>query len=380
MILSRKIRLLPNKEQEIMFFKHINYTRFIYNWGLETWNNLYQNGEKCGSSILSKQLTQLKKIDEFNWLNDVSGSSLVTTLRDLEDSFKRFFNKTSNYPKFKSKKRNTLSYPVRCDKGKLYFKDNYVKIEKIGKVKYKSNLSIPNTKYSNARITFDGKYWILTFGIEVDENQVDLDSDLSLGIDLGIKDLANLSNGKVFKNINKSKKMIKLNKKLNRFQRQLSRKYEMNKQGNKFIKTNNIIKLEKKIKLIHRKLKNIRNNHINHLTSYVVNQKPYRVVIEDLNIKGMMKNKYLAKAIQQQGFYEIRRQLEYKCKFNGISLLIANRFYPSSKLCSCCGNKKNDLKLKDRIYKCDNCGITIDRDFNASINLSNYDINWKKVS
>lgn len=173
-------------------------------------------------------------------------------------------------------------------------------------------------------------------------------------------------------NINKTKKVKKLKKRLRRLQRQVSRKYEANRCGNKFVKTNNIIKLEDQIKLLHRKLSNIRNNHIHQATSKIIKLNPYRIVMEDLNIVGMMKNKHLSKAIAEQGFYEFIRQIKYKCEFNGIEFIQVDRWYPSSKTCSCCGNVKQDLKLKDREYVCDKCGLVIDRDKNASINLGNY--------
>lgn len=199
--------------------------------------------------------------------------------------------------------------------------------------------------------------------------------DLSIGIDLGIKDLAIVNVlDEPIKNINKTAKVRKLKKRLRRLQRQVSRKYEANKQGNKFIKTNNIIKLERQIKLIHRKLSNIRNNHIHQATNKIIKLKPYRVVMEDLNIKGMMKNKHLSKAIAEQCLYEFIRQMNYKSKFNGIEFIQVDRFFPSSKKCSCCGKIKTDLKLKDRIYKCSYCKLEIDRDKNASYNLGNYNI------
>ncbi len=165
--------------------------------------------------------------------------------------------------------------------------------------------------------------------------------------------------------------MRKLKKKLKRLQRQISKKYEKNKKGKEFVKTKNIIKLEKQIQHIHRRLANIRNNYLHQTTTSIVKTKPYRIVIEDLAVSNMMKNKHLSKAISEQGFYEFKRQLEYKCKFRGIKLVIAYRFYPSSKTCSKCGKIKSDLKLSDRIYNCD-CGLSIDRDLNASINLSRY--------
>ena len=196
-------------------------------------------------------------------------------------------------------------------------------------------------------------------------------TDVSLGIDLGLKELAICSNGKVYKNINKSYVVRKIEKRLKRLQKQVSRKYEQNKKGKEYVKTKNIIKLEKQIQQVYRRLANIRSNYLHKTTTSIVKTKPYRVVIEDLNVKGMMKNKHLSDAIRKQGFYEFKRQLEYKCKFRGIQLVVADRFYPSSKTCSQCGEIKKDLKLKDRVYKC-SCGLSIDRDLNASINLSRY--------
>ena len=373
MIKSVKIRLLPNKEQEILMFKSIGCSRFTYNWALNRCNELYQQGVKYNMSNIRKEFTQLKKQDEFKWLNEVSNTTMVESMRNLDSAFKRFFKTKEGYPKFKTKRKSRLSFYVRYDN--LYFLDDICNIEKIGKVKYRTNYKIPKgknvCKFSNPYCSFDGKYWYLSFGMEVEENQTTLNNDLSIGIDLGIKDLAICSNGMVFKNINKTKKVKRLKKRLKRLQRQVSRKYEANKQGNKFVKTNNIFKLEKQIKLLHRKLSNIRNNHIHQATNKIIKLKPYRVVMEDLNVSGMMKNKHLSKAIQEQGFYEFIRQMKYKCEFNGIQFIQADRYFPSSKMCSCCGSIKKDLKLKDRVYKCD-CGLEIDRDKNASINLGNY--------
>ena len=233
-----------------------------------------------------------------------------------------------------------------------------------------------DTKYINPRISYDNKYWYISVGIEQEEIQEEL-TNISLGIDLGVKELAVCSDGTVFKNINKTYAIRKIEKRLKGLQKQVSRKYEMNKikKGGEdrcqFIKTNNIIKLEKQIQQMHRKLANIRKNYLHQTTTSIVKTKPYRVVIEDLAVSNMMKNKHLSDAIRKQCFYEFKRQLEYKCKFIGIKLVIADRFYPSSKTCSQCGEIKKDLKLKDRVYKC-SCGLSIDRDLNASINLSRY--------
>lgn len=371
MIKSVKIRLLPTKEQELLMLKSIGCSRFAYNWALNRANELYQNGDKYSMANIRKEFTQLKKQEDFKWLNEVSNTTMVESMRNLDKAFKSFFKKKSGYPKFKSKRKSSKSFYVRHDA--LYFRDNICNIEKVGKVKFKTNYDIPNCKYSNPYCSYDGKYWYLSFGFEVEENQTTLNKDLSVGIDLGVKDLATINvMDKPITNINKTKRIRRLKKKLKRLQRQISRKYEANKNGNKFIKTNNIVKLEKQIKLLHRRLSNIRNNHIHQATNKVIKLKPYRVVMEDLNVSGMMKNKHLAKAIQEQCFYEFIRQMKYKCEFNGIEFVQVDRWYPSSKTCSCCGSIKQDLKLKDRTYKCNDCGLEIDRDKNASINLGNY--------
>ena len=370
MIKAIKIRLFPTKEQELLMLKSIGCSRFAYNWALGKCNERYKNNEKYSISDIRKEFTQLKKEEDFKWLNEVSSHTTQEAIRNLNKAFKEFFNKKSNYPKFKSKRKSKQSFYVRCDN--LYFKDNLCNIEKIGKVKFKTNRIIPkDSKYSNPYCSFNGRCWVLSFGVEVKENQITLNQDLSIGIDLGISKLATCSNGKVFKNINKSKRVKNLKSKLRHLQRNVSRKYESNKQENRFIKTNNIIKLENQIKKIYRKLSNIRNNHIHQTTNNIIKYYPYRIVMEDLNIKGMMKNRHLSRAIAEQCFYEFIRQMEYKCKFNGIEFIVADRWFPSSKTCSCCGSIKKDLKLKDRVYKC-NCGLSIDRDLNASINLSNY--------
>lgn len=365
---------MPTKEQEILMFKSVGTARFAYNWGLARWQELYKEGIKVNSKDIKKEFNNtIKKKQEYKWLFDVSGQITSQAFKDLQNSFNKFFNNQAKYPRFKSKKESKQSFYVRYDR--MNIKDNTVNIEKVGRVKFTTNYYIPILdKYNNPRCSYDGKYWYLSFGYEQGENQVELNNDLSIGIDLGVKDLANVNClDKPIKNINKSKEVKRLKKKLKRLQRQCSRKYEMNKEGLKFIKTENIIKLEKEIKLIHRRLTNIRNNHIHQATNMIIKQRPIRVVMEDLNISGMMKNKHLSENIQEQKLYEFIRQMEYKCEFNGIEFVKADRFFPSSKMCSSCRNIKKDLKLSDRIYKCE-CGLEIDRDKNASINLSNYKV------
>ena len=373
MIKSIKIRLSPTKEQEELMFQSVGIARFAYNWGLSKWEEMYKEGLKPSKAKIRKEFNNsIRKNDDFKWLYNVSGQITAQAFADLEDAYKNFFDGLAQRPKFKNKKKSKKSFYVRYDA--IKFSNNRVNIEKIGKVKYSSNYKIPKLdKYTNPRCHFDGKYWYLTFGFEHGESQASLNEDLSIGIDLGISHLAIVNHlDKPIKNINKSKEVRRLKKKLKRLQRQVSRKYEMNKKGSKFVKTNNIIKLEKQIKLVHRRLNNIRNNHIHQATSKIIKLNPYRVVMEDLNVSGMMKNKHLAEKIAEQKFYEFKRQMKYKCEFNKIEFFEADRWYPSSKACSCCKNIKKDLKLSDRTYICNECGLVIDRDKNASINLGNY--------
>lgn len=367
MILSKKVRLYPSEIQEKKLWQSVGTARFIYNWTLSKQEENYKNGGKfISDGILRKELTKLKK-NELNWLNEVSNNVAKQAVKDACNAYKRFFNRLSDKPRFKSRKNSKKSF--YNDNIKLKVKENrLVNIEKVGWIKTNEQLPI-GVKYSNPRISYDNKYWYISVGIEQEQIKEDL-TDVSLGIDLGLKNLAICSDGTVFKNINKSNVVRKIEKRLKRLQRQVSRKYEQNKKGKEYVKTKNIIKFEKQIQQVHRRLANIRNNYLHKTTTSIVKTKPYRVVIEDLNIKGMMKNKHLSDAIRKQGFYEFKRQLEYKCKFIGIELVVADRFYPSSKTCSQCGKVKKDLKLSDRIYRCD-CGLIIDRDLNASINLKN---------
>lgn len=228
----------------------------------------------------------------------------------------------------------------------------------------------------NPRFTYDGLYWYVSVAIEVDENTV-FSLNEGIGIDLGIKDLAICSDGNTYKNINKTQKVKKLEKRKRRLQRSISRRYKENKKGVSYYKTSNVIKREKELLKLIKRLTNIHQNYLHQITSEIVKRKPSFICIEDLNVSGMMKNKHLSKAIQQQGFYEFRRQIEYKSEWNNIPVIIADRFFPSSKLCSCCGHIKKDLNLSDRIYKCE-CGNVIDRDFQASLNLKIYGENVLK--
>ena len=378
MILAKKVRIIPNVEQEQKLWQSVGTARFIYNWTLGRQEENYKNGGKfISDNDLRKELTILKK-SELDWLSGVSNNVAKQAVKDACNAYKSFFKGTADKPRFKSRRKSKPSFYNDTDKLKV--KENLVLLEKVGWVEIVEQIPM-NVKYTNPRISFDGKYWYISVGIEKEE-PISENTGISIGVDLGLKDLAIVSNIEgPFKNINKTKEVKRLKKKLKRKQKQVSRKYEdgkiqIGKEGEnryKFTKTNNIKKLEREIKLIQRRLSNIRLNHIHQTTNAIVKTKPSRIVVEDLNVKGMMKNKHLSKAVQEQCFHKFIRIIEYKSKFNGIEFVKADRFYPSSKTCSCCGAIKKDLKLKDRIFVCPSCGSSIDRDKNASINLSRYE-------
>ena len=296
MILAKKVRLYPSELQEQKLWQSVGSARFIYNWTLAKQEENYKNGGKfISDGVLRKEITQLKK-NELSWLNEVSNNIAKQAVKDDCDAYKRFFKGLSDKPRFKTKKRSKKSF--YNDNVKLKVKDNkLVNIEKIGWIKTNEQLPI-GVKYSNPRISYDNKYWYISVGIEQEENQEEL-TDISLGIDLGVKDLAICSDGTVYKNINKTYVVRKIEKRLKRLQKQASRKYEQNKQGKEYVKTKNIIKLEKQIQQMHRRLANIRNNHLHQTTTSIVKVKPYRVVIEDLAVSNMMKNKHLSDAIRK---------------------------------------------------------------------------------
>lgn len=376
MIKSYKVRLEPTKEQIELMFKTAGCTRFVYNWCLGFQKERFETGEKFVSAMgMSKYLTALKKDGDHDWLKEVDSIALVGAYTDACTSFKNFFQglkkgQKVGYPKFKAKKHTKPSFMPNYQS--IKFNENQVKLPKIGIVKLSRKNYIPIVKkYSNPRVTFDGLNWYISVGVE-EEDYVSLELNGTIGIDLGLKDTAILSTGKKYKNINKTAHVKRIEKRLKKLQRQVSRKYESNRQGKIYNKTNNIEKINKKINKLHKRLANIRNNYNHNITADIVNMNPAKIVIEDLNIKGMMKNKHLSDAIGKQGLYEITRQLDYKCKYKGIELVKADRWYPSSKTCSNCGHVKKDLKLSDRTYICPECGTVIDRDLNAAINLANY--------
>lgn len=391
MIRTCKIRLLPTQEQEEMLWQAVGANRFVWNWGLSLQMERFEKGEKFLSlNELKKQLVQLKQGGDYSWLKDVSSQTVATTLIDLDIAYKRFFKlqkqgekftaKTiakakrlkrkltpydmQGHPKFKKRGFSKPSFYSRSDS--LYFKNGTVNLEKIGKVEYQTNYDLPNGRgvevFSNPRVAFSNGKWLLTFGREIPIVVTPL-NPVSAGIDLGIKNLAVVSCDEkvmVFKNINKAKAVKRLKKQLKHSQRMAARRQERSK---------NQQKAYKRVNKLYSKISNIRHNHTHQVTTEIVNLLPSKIVLEDLNVRGMMKNRHLSRAIQEQGFHKFRFFMEYKAQERGIELIVADRFYPSSKKCSCCGAIKQDLKLKDRVYRCGVCGLEIDRDTNAARNL-----------
>ena len=381
MIETIKVQLRPNNKQLTKLFQYAGCSRFAYNWTISREQENYKLGNKfLSDNELRKEFTQLKKHKEYQWLSKISNNVTKQAIKDACNSYKRFFKGLSKYPKFKSKKNSKQSFYQ--DGVKIQFTNTHVKVEgftmshrknkqKLNWIKLREKGRIPtNCKYMNPRITYDGLHWFVSVSIDVEDN-TDIPSNEGVGIDLGLKDLAICSDGHTYKNVNKTQKVKKVEKRKRRLQRSISRKYNMNKRGESYKKTSNIIKREKELLKLSKRLTNIRHNHLHQITSEIVKRKPSFICIEDLNVSGMMKNKHLSKAIQQQGLYEFRRQIEYKSDWNNITVIVADRFFPSSKLCSCCGEIKKDLKLPDRIYQCD-CGNIIDRDYQASLNLKQY--------
>lgn len=376
-----RVMLLPNNIQKTKMFQYADTARFAYNWTLGREQENYKSGGKfISDSYLRKEFTQFKKIDRYTWLNNVSNNVTKQAIKDACEAYRSFFKGYTKFPQFKSKKHSVPKFYQ--DSKKIKFTDTHVKVEgfAVSKKKNKQRLNwirlaehgrIPtDCKYYNPRIKYDGLNWWITVGVEYEDCE-EIPSSEGIGIDLGIKDLAICSDKHKYQNINNAQKVKELEKRKCRLQRSISRKYEKNKKGGSYCKTSNIIKSEKELLKLNHRLTNIRQNHLHQTTSEIIERKPSFICMENLNVKGMMKNKHLAKAIQQQKLYEFRRQIEYKSAWNNIQVIIADRFFPSSKLCSCCGNIKKDLKLSDRIYKCE-CGNIIDRDYQASLNLKRY--------
>ena len=371
-----KIELKLTKEQKIQVCKTIGTERFIYNEYIKYNQEQYELGNKFVSAFdFSKYINNvyLPSNPDKKWIKDVSSKSVSKAMIYGEKAFKNFFKGLSGFPIFKKKGKNELgAYFVKNNKTDFEFYRHKIKIPTLKFVRVKEYGYIPkNAIIKSGTISKIANRYFLSLVMEVDDIvKTENKSIKGLGVDLGIKDTAICSDGRVFKNINKTKKVKKIKKKLKREQRKMARSIEYSKSNKiKLKECKNFNKKKLKIQRLFYRLNCIRDDYNNKIVDELTRTKLKYITIEDLKVSNMMKNKHLSKAIQEQNFYTIRTKLINKCKERNIELRLVDTFYPSSKTCSCCGSIKKDLKLNNRIYKCSNCGLEIDRDYNASINL-----------
>lgn len=374
-----KIEINPTDKQKAKIHQTIGVSRFIYNFYIAHNKEVYEKEGKFVSGMdFSKWLNNeyIPNNQDMKWIKDVSSKATKQAIMNADKAFRDFFKGSKGFPKFKKKKNQDVkAYFPKNNKTDWTLERHRVKIPTIGWIRLKEFGYIPtNSIVKSGTVSQKANRYYVSILVEENDTKVSKPTNEGIGIDLGLKDFAICSNKNVFKNIDKTSKVKKVEKKLKREQRKLSRKYESLKIRNKKEKgvatRQNIQKQVVKIQKLHQRLVNIRTDYINKTISSIIKQKPSYITIEDLNIKGMMKNKHLSKAVASQKFFEFRTKLTTKCKQNNIELRVVDRFYPSSKTCSNCGEIKKDLKLSDRVYKC-SCGLTIDRDLNASINLKN---------
>ena len=372
---SFKTEINPTEEQKARIRRTIGICRYVYNFYLGHNKALHDNGEKfmTGKSFsLWLNNEYIPDNPDKTWIREVYSKAVKKSIEDGCTAFTRFFKHQSDFPKFKKKgKSDVKMYFVRNNPKDCQCERHRLKIPTLGWVRIKEKGYIPTTKdgymiRSGTVSVKAGRFYVSVL-VEIPDVNIDNNSNEGIGIDLGLKDLAIVSNGKTYRNINKSAGLKKLEKQLIREQRSLSRKYENLKKGESTQRAN-IQKQRLKVQKLHHKMDNIRTDYINKTIAEIVKTKPSYITIEDLNVKGMMKNRCLSKAVASQKFYEFRTRLKAKCDENGIELRVADRFYPSSKTCHHCGSVRKNLKLSDRIYRCE-CGYVADRDLNAALNL-----------
>ena len=372
---SFKTEINPTEEQKARIRRTIGICRYVYNFYLGHNKALHDNGEKfmTGKSFsLWLNNEYIPDNPDKTWIREVYSKAVKKSIEDGCTAFTRFFKHQSDFPKFKKKgKSDVKMYFVRNNPKDCQCERHRLKIPTLGWVRIKEKGYIPTTKdgymiRSGTVSVKAGRFYVSVL-VEIPDVNIDNNSNEGIGIDLGLKDLAIVSNGKTYRNINKSAGLKKLEKQLIREQRSLSRKYENLKKGESTQRAN-IRKQKLKVQKLHHKMDNIRTDYINKTIAEIVKTKPSYITIEDLNVKGMMKNRCLSKAVASQKFYEFRTKLKAKCDENGIELRVADRFYPSSKTCHHCGSVRKNLKLSDRIYRCE-CGYVADRDLNAALNL-----------
>ena len=375
MLKSFKTEINPSEEQKVKIRKTIGTCRFIYNFYLAHNKELHENGKKFMSSNKFRVWLNneyLPNHPEYSWIKEAYSKAVTQAVNNGQTAFTRFFNHKSAFPRFKKKgKSNVKMYFVKNNPKDCLCERHRINIPSLGWVRIKEKGYIPTTKdgyvIKSGHVSIKADRYYVSVLIEIPDNRIANNSNEGIGIDLGLKNFAVVSNGTSYKNINKSAKLKKLEKQLIREQRSLSRKYENVKKGGSTQRAN-IQKQRLKVQKLHHRIDNIRTDYINKTIAEIVKTKPSYITIEDLNVSGMMKNKHLSKAVASQKFYEFRTKLQAKCNENGIELRVVDRWFPSSKTCHCCGAIKKDLKLSDRTFTCD-CGYIEDRDFNAALNL-----------
>ena len=375
MLKSFKTEINPTPEQKIRIHKTIGTCRYVYNFYLCHNKALYDKGEKFMTGKGFRVWLNNEYIPnnpDKAWIKEAYSKAVKRSIEDGCTAFTRFFKHQSDFPKFKKKgKSDVKMYFVRNNPKDCQCERHRLKIPTLGWIRIKEKGYIPTTKdgymiRSGTVSVKAGRFYVSVL-VEIPDVNINNNLNEGIGIDLGLKDFAIISNGKTYRNINKSAGLKKLEKQLIREQRSLSRKYENLKKGESTQRAN-IQKQKLKVQKLHHKMDNIRTDYINKTIAEIVKTKPSYITIEDLNVKGMMKNRCLSKAVASQKFYEFRKRLKAKCDEKGIELRVADRFYPSSKTCHHCGSIRKNLKLSDRIYRCE-CGYVADRDLNAALNL-----------
>ena len=375
MLKSFKTEINPTEEQKARIRRTIGTCRYVYNFYLGHNKALHDNGEKfmTGKSFsLWLNNEYIPDNPDKTWIREVYSKAVKKSIEDGCTAFTRFFKHQSDFPKFKKKgKSDVKMYFVRNNPKDCQCERHRLKIPTLGWIRIKEKGYIPTTKdgymIRSGTVSVKTDRFYVSVLVEIPDVNINNNLNEGIGIDLGLKDFAIISNGKTYRNINKSAGLKKLEKQLIREQRSLSRKYENLKKGESTQRAN-IQKQKLKVQKLHHKMDNIRTDYINKTIAEIVKTKPSYITIEDLNVKGMMKNRCLSKAVASQKFYEFRKRLKAKCDEKGIELRVADRFYPSSKTCHHCGSIRKNLKLSDRIYRCE-CGYVADRDLNAALNL-----------
>ena len=375
MLKSFKTEINPTEEQRLKINKTIGTCRFIYNFYIAHNKELYESGEKFMSGKTFSvwfNNEYLPNNPDKMWIKEVSSKSIKKAMEDGYTAFIRFFKHKSKFPRFKKKNKSDVKmYFVKDHKTDCLSERHRIKVPTLGWVRLKEKGYIPTSKdgfiiRSGTISCKAGRYYISIL-VDIQRQGTKINNTFGVGIDLGLKNLAICSDGSIYHNINRTNNVIKVEKSLKREQRKLSRKVISIKKGESTQK--NFVKQKLKVQKLYQRLTNIRTDYLNKTIHSIVKTKPAFIVIEDLNVSGMMKNRHLSKAVAQQKFFEFRTKLISKCKEYNIELRVVDRFYPSSKTCHKCGHIKRDLKLSDRTYKCSECGYIEDRDINASLNL-----------